>query len=215
MLVPGQQQVAVVQRRVDDVGTGRRVTEVAVAAGGREPAADRFAVFAHLPLQDVQGSLAEIKRLTGFPSVRGVYIGTNVRGGAMLVQLIQRMGWPAVEQAVEDILTYTRRRLRNRVAALPDGVYRFETVKPGPVAGPDGKPMAPHISLWIVARGVNVGLQTRLYFDDEPEANATDWVLSKILDPRRRQTLIARREGGRYVLDIHLQGDKETVFFDF
>ncbi|KKC33510.1 hydantoinase B/oxoprolinase family protein [Devosia psychrophila] len=53
-------------------------------------------------------------------------IGTNVRGGTMLVKLIERMGWPAVEQAVEDILTYTRRRLRNRVAALPDGVYRFE-----------------------------------------------------------------------------------------
>jgi protocatechuate 3,4-dioxygenase alpha subunit len=96
-----------------------------------------------------------------------------------------------------------------------DGVYRFETIKPGPVAGPDRKPMAPHISLWIVARGVNIGLQTRLYFDDEAEANATDWVLTKIPDPRRRQTLIARREDGRYVLDIHLQGDKETVFFDF
>ncbi len=53
-------------------------------------------------------------------------IGTNVRGGAMLVQLVDRMGWPAVSQAIEDILTYTRRRLRNRVAALPDGVYRFE-----------------------------------------------------------------------------------------
>jgi protocatechuate 3,4-dioxygenase alpha subunit len=96
-----------------------------------------------------------------------------------------------------------------------DGVYRFETIKPGPVAGPDGKPMAPHVSLWIVARGVNIGLQTRLYFDDEAEANATDWVLTKIPDPRRRQTLIARREGGRYMLDIHLQGDNETVFFDF
>lgn len=53
-------------------------------------------------------------------------VGTNVRGGAMLVQLIERMGWPTVEQAIEDILTYTRRRLRNRVSALPDGVYRFE-----------------------------------------------------------------------------------------
>jgi N-methylhydantoinase B len=53
-------------------------------------------------------------------------VGTNVRGGAMLVQLVERMGWPAVEQAIEDILTYTRRRLKNRIAALPDGEYRFE-----------------------------------------------------------------------------------------
>ena len=53
-------------------------------------------------------------------------IGTNVRGGDMLLQLVERMGWPAVEQALEDILTYTRRRLRNRIAELPDGDYRFE-----------------------------------------------------------------------------------------
>lgn len=53
-------------------------------------------------------------------------IGTNRRGGAMLTALVDRMGWPAVAQAIEDILTYTRRRLKNRIAALPDGVYRFE-----------------------------------------------------------------------------------------
>ena len=53
-------------------------------------------------------------------------VGTNVRGGAMLVQLAVRMGWPVVEQAIEDILAYTRRRLKNRIAALPDGDYRFE-----------------------------------------------------------------------------------------
>ena len=98
-----------------------------------------------------------------------------------------------------------------------EGVFSFETIKPGPVPGPDGKPMAPHVNLWIVARGINIGLQTRLYFDDEVEANAGDFVLNKIMDPRRRATLIARKEDGpvpRYVLDIHLQGDKETVFFD-
>lgn len=98
-----------------------------------------------------------------------------------------------------------------------EGVFTFETIKPGPVPGPDGKPMAPHVNLWIVARGINIGLQTRLYFDDEAEANAKDFVLNKIMDPRRRATLIARKEPGdvpRYVLDIHLQGDKETVFFD-
>jgi N-methylhydantoinase B len=53
-------------------------------------------------------------------------VGTNQRGGAMLLQLIERMGWPAVAQAIEDILTYTRRRLGNRIAALPDGTWRFE-----------------------------------------------------------------------------------------
>jgi N-methylhydantoinase B len=53
-------------------------------------------------------------------------VGTNVRGGSMLVQLAVRMGWPVVEQAIEDILAYTRRRLKNRIAALPDGDYRFE-----------------------------------------------------------------------------------------
>jgi protocatechuate 3,4-dioxygenase alpha subunit len=97
------------------------------------------------------------------------------------------------------------------------GGYSFKTIKPGRVAGPDGKPMAPHISLWIVARGINIGLQTRLYFDDEAEANAADWVLNRIPSPTRRKTLIARKETGevpRYVLDVRLQGENETVFFD-
>ena len=53
-------------------------------------------------------------------------VGTNLRGGAMLTALVDRMGWPAVSEAIEDILTYTRRRLKNRIAALPDGEYRFE-----------------------------------------------------------------------------------------
>ena len=105
-----------------------------------------------------------------------------------------------------------------RLPANEQGVMVFETIKPGRVAGPDGALQAPHISLWIVARGINIGLQTRVYFADEAEANADDFVLNKIMDKRRRQTLIARREEGspaRYVLDIHLQGEKETVFFDF
>jgi len=100
-----------------------------------------------------------------------------------------------------------------RQASDATGLTVFETIKPGRVAGPDGKPMAPHVSLWIVARGINIGLQTRLYFEDED--NEGDFVLNKIMDKRRRQTLIARKESaGRYHLDIHLQGEKETVFFD-
>lgn len=105
-----------------------------------------------------------------------------------------------------------------RAATDATGAYSFDTVKPGRVAGPDGKAMAPHLTLWIVARGVNIGLHTRLYFEDEAEANAADFVLNKILDPRRRKTLIAaksEREGRSvYSLDIRLQGEGETVFFD-
>jgi protocatechuate 3,4-dioxygenase alpha subunit len=98
-----------------------------------------------------------------------------------------------------------------------DGSFVFETVKPGRVKAPDGSLMAPHISVWVVARGINIGLQTRIYFDDEAVANEADYVLRKVMDGRRRQTLIARREEGEtaaYRFDIHLQGDRETVFFD-
>jgi protocatechuate 3,4-dioxygenase alpha subunit len=99
------------------------------------------------------------------------------------------------------------------------GLWSFETIKPGPVIGRHGhKPMAPHINLWIVARGINLGLATRLYFEDEATANAADPVLNMIEPAVRRSTLIARKEqrSGEtaYVLDIRLQGEGETVFFD-
>ena len=98
------------------------------------------------------------------------------------------------------------------------GVYRIDTVKPGVVAGRNGRFMAPHINLWIVARGINLGLNTRLYFGDEAEANAEDAVLNVIEWEARRATLVAARESrdGRvvYRFDIRLQGDAETVFFD-
>ena len=98
------------------------------------------------------------------------------------------------------------------------GLYAFETVKPGAVEGRHGRPMAPHVNVWLVARGINIGLQTRMYFSDEEAANAADPVLNIIEHPRRRQTLIALREERDgaviYVFDIHLQGENETVFLD-
>ena len=98
------------------------------------------------------------------------------------------------------------------------GEWAFETVKPGPVMGRNGQMMAPHINLWIVARGINIGLNTRLYFDDEAAANATDPVINLIEWEKRRETLIAKRSerDGQtvYRFDICLQGDDETVFFD-
>jgi len=105
-----------------------------------------------------------------------------------------------------------------RTACDDDGAYRLETVKPGRATGPDGTLMAPHITLWIVARGINVGLHTRLYFEDEPEANASDLLLNLVQMIHRRKTLIARISGSGdeivYTFNIYLQGHDETVFFD-
>ncbi len=96
------------------------------------------------------------------------------------------------------------------------GLWGFDTVKPGPVAGQNGTQQAPHINLWIVARGINIGLNTRLYFSDED--NSADPVLNLVEQDHRRQTLIAHRhemaDGVVYKFDITLQGDAETVFFD-
>jgi len=99
------------------------------------------------------------------------------------------------------------------------GVWGFDTIKPGRTEGRRGHArMAPHVSLWIVARGINIGLATRLYFGDEDAANAEDPVLRLIEQPARRRTLIAARSlrDGLpvYTLDIVLQGENETVFFD-
>lgn len=98
--------------------------------------------------------------------------------------------------------------------AFDTAEYRVDTVKPGRVPFPDGRLQAPHISVWVVARGINIGLSTRVYFADEAAANAEDPVLTRIEHAHRRDSLIAARDGDAYRFDIHLQGDKETVFFD-
>lgn len=98
------------------------------------------------------------------------------------------------------------------------GLYRFETIKPGPVSGRNGQEMAPHINFWIVARGINIGLNTRMYFADEAEANEKDPVLNLIEQTGRRKTLVATRDDSGpmpvYRFDIVLQGENETVFLD-
>ncbi|MGH6714149.1 MAG: protocatechuate 3,4-dioxygenase subunit alpha [Bradyrhizobium sp.] len=97
-----------------------------------------------------------------------------------------------------------------------DGAYAFDTIKPGIVPDPDGKPQAPHILLAIFARGMLLQNYTRIYLNGEA-ANATDPVLA-LVPIDRRGTLIAQRAncnaGVVYRFDIHLQGDNETVFFD-
>lgn len=97
---------------------------------------------------------------------------------------------------------------------MTTGECVFKTIKPGRVPFKDGRLMAPHVTLWIVARGINIGLHTRMYFADEEEANAEDPVLARIEHRERVPTLIAPRNADTYNFDIHLQGERETVFFD-
>ncbi|CAD7023856.1 protocatechuate 3,4-dioxygenase subunit alpha [Pseudorhizobium halotolerans] len=97
---------------------------------------------------------------------------------------------------------------------MDTGEFVFETIKPGRVPFRDGRMMAPHVNFWIVARGINIGLNTRMYFSDEEEANGQDPILARIEHKVRVPTLMGQRDGDTVTFDIHLQGDKETIFFD-
>jgi protocatechuate 3,4-dioxygenase alpha subunit len=94
-----------------------------------------------------------------------------------------------------------------------DARFMFNTIKPGAIG--DGQ--TPHINMIVTMRGLLVHMFTRVYFDDESQANAVDPVLA-LVPETRRHTLIANREpaaaGSVYRFDIHMQGPNETVFFD-
>ncbi len=93
------------------------------------------------------------------------------------------------------------------------GEFTLRTVKPGRVPLRQGGFQAPHIAIWIVARGINIGLSTRIYFEDED--NSTDPLLARIEQRPRVDTLIAKKTApGAYRWDIRLQGQGETVFLD-
>jgi protocatechuate 3,4-dioxygenase alpha subunit len=102
-----------------------------------------------------------------------------------------------------------------RVPTDEEGRFRFTTIKPGGVPGPDGKPQAPHVAVSVFTRGLLRRLITRIYFPDEP-SNTEDFAL-QLVDVGRRGTLIARKIDSRPgVLEwnVILQGPGETVFFE-
>jgi protocatechuate 3,4-dioxygenase, alpha subunit len=113
-------------------------------------------------------------------------------------------------------LPNTQFRGFGRSATDKDGVYSFDTIKPGPVPGPEGKPQAPHIVFAIFSRGMLRQVHTRLYFADEA-ATTSDPIMT-LVPAARRETLIAHKEmrgsSPVYRFDIRIQGENETVFFD-
>ncbi|MEL6298096.1 MAG: protocatechuate 3,4-dioxygenase subunit alpha [Pseudomonadota bacterium] len=104
--------------------------------------------------------------------------------------------------------SFARGIWRRAASDLETGIFRIETVKPG--TAPDTG-LAPHIALWIVARGLNNGLLTQLYFAED---DLTSDPILALVPEARRPTLIASGRDGTYCFDVHLQGPHETVFFD-
>lgn len=102
-----------------------------------------------------------------------------------------------------------------RTPTNEDGIYTFKTVKPGTVAFDSETQQAPHINIRVFARGMLIHAYTRLYFSDE---NNDDDPILDVVPEERRHTLIALREDKgdlpTYCLNISLQGDDETVFFE-
>jgi protocatechuate 3,4-dioxygenase, alpha subunit len=102
-----------------------------------------------------------------------------------------------------------------RVPTNAEGMFRFNTIKPGPVPGPNGKQQAPHLAVSVFMRGVLRRLVTRMYFPDD-ERNSGDHILN-LVEAARRTTLIAKNtadDPGSLKWNVVLQGPEETVFFD-
>jgi len=91
----------------------------------------------------------------------------------------------------------------------PDGWFAFTTLEPAPLRNG----AAVFFAVKVFARGLLAVLDTRIYLPGD--AIEADPLLAR-LDPERRATLIAMRtEPARVTHDIHLQGDRETVFLAF
>ncbi len=182
------------------------------------------------------GPYVHIGCIPTFAGVTGVYpqdlglspIGDGARGEVITIrgQVMDGTGWAMRDAMLESWQADAGGRFAGQDGADPavsgfcrfaadkdSGEYQLRTVKPGPVPGRNGQVFAPHIALWIVARGINLGLSTRIYFEDED--NSADPLLARIEQRPRVDTLIAKRTGpGAYRFDIRLQGDGETVFLD-
>ena len=216
----------------------------------RETASQTAGPYAHIGLAPVESGLSIYKNNFGNVLTNVQTLGQRIRiegrvfdgiGTVMKDVVIEswqanadgKYAHPADEQVGKTIDPNFRGWGRS-CTDFDTGVYSISTIKPGLVTGRGGRFMAPHINLWIVARGINLGLNTRVYFSDEADANGQDAVLNLIEWEARRATLVAQRADLKtalktalkttvntevngevvYRFDIRLQGDHETVFFD-
>ena len=182
------------------------------------------------------GPYVHIGCIPSFAGVEGVYpqdlglspISDGAKGEVITITgaVLDGTGWPLRDAMLESWQADAAGRYPGQDGADPavsgfcrfaadadSGEFTLRTVKPGTTQGRNGLRFAPHISLWIVARGINIGLSTRIYFADED--NSADALLARIEQRPRVNTLLAQPTGvGAYRFDIRLQGPDETVFLD-
>lgn len=180
---------------------------------GLAPGAAGFQIFERELGWDIAGPDAPGERIR----VEGVVLdgtGAPVKDVMLEVWQADAAGiYPHPEDPRVDQVAKGFRGWGRVITDFDTGLWGFDTIKPGPVMGRNGRQMAPHLNLWIVARGINVGLNTRMYFEDVD--NTADPVMNLIEQAHRRETLLARKVApGHYRFDIRLQGDGETVFMD-
>lgn len=106
--------------------------------------------------------------------------------------------WQADPPASDDFRGFAR------TPTAADGRYELVTRKPGGAT--------PFVDVSVFGRGMLHRSVTRIYFADEPGANAADPILASVPEARRA-TLLAEPVEGGYRFDIRLQGPDETVFF--
>jgi protocatechuate 3,4-dioxygenase alpha subunit len=102
-----------------------------------------------------------------------------------------------------------------RLPTAEDGTCEFETVRPGRIQDGRGGAQASHVNVCIFGRGLLRQLHTRVYFEGDA-ALGEDPALARVPEARQR-TLLATpdpRHAGRWLFDVRLQGEDETVFFD-
>ena len=161
---------------------------------GLAPGAAGFEIFERELGADIAGPNARGERIT----VEGVvHDGTGSPVKDVLIEVWQANAAGVHASPVDRRSAEVEAGFRGWGRVISDfdtGLWRVETVKPGRVMGRSGRLMAPHLSLWIVARGINIGLNTRMYFGDEEAANGEDPVLGLVEQASRRGTLIAARE---------------------
>lgn len=180
---------------------------------GLAPGAAGFDIYRQELGRDLAGPDAPGERIR----IEGiVYDGTGAPVKDVLIEAWQADAngiYPHPEDPRFDQVAKGFRGWGRIITDFDTGLWSLETIKPGRVMGRNGRMMSPHISLWLVSRGINIGLNTRLYFEDED--NSADPVMNLVEQAHRRETLLARKTGpGTYRFDIRLQGEGETVFMD-